>query len=186
MISYIKGEVLVKGKGFLIVKNQGIGYKVFVSQKTQEKVQQGETKEFFTHFFNKNEQAELYGFLSFQELEIFEIVGKISGVGPKAALKVASLGGADKLQKAVETQNFDYFSNIKGLGRKKIQKIILELGGSLKGLVGEKTIKKEDESLRALTSLGFSTSEAKRALSKISKDIILPEEKVKEALKFFN
>ena len=186
MISYIKGRVLAKKDKFLILERQGIGFKIFVSHETLEKVKQGEEREFFTHFCNRNEQPELYGFLSFQELEIFEIIEKISGVGPKAALKVASLGDADSLQKAIEAQDVNYFSNIKGLGKKKIQKIILDLGGSLKGLAETKLDRKEDEALKALTALGFSIKEAKEALSKVPNDITIPEKRVQQALKFFN
>ena len=186
MIAYIKGKVLIKKQTFLIIERQGIGYKIFVSSQALDKIHKEETIELFTHFSNRNEQAELYGFSSFQELEIFEALEKISGVGPKAALSVASLGNVNKLKQAVETQNFNYFSIVKGLGKKKIQKIILELGGSLNGLIKEKTIKKDDEALKALMSLGFSATESRQALLKVPNNIISPEKRVQEALKFFN
>ena len=78
MISYIKGKILIKKEKFLIIERQGIGYKIFVSQKTLKEIREDEEKEFFTHFCIRKEQVELYGFLSQEELEIFEIIEKIS------------------------------------------------------------------------------------------------------------
>ena len=100
MIAYIKGKILAKKGDFLIVEQQGIGYKIFVSKKTQTKLKKGQEKEFFTHFCVRNERPELYGFLRMDELEIFELIEKISGIGPKGALLIASLGAIDELKKA--------------------------------------------------------------------------------------
>ena len=160
MISYIKGKILIKKEKYLIVERQGIGYKIFVSEKTLERVKQDEEKEFFTFFVLRKEKLELYGFLTQEELTVFETVEKISGIGPKGAMLVASLGTIAQLKKAVEAHNFKYFSQIKGLGKKKIQKIILELGGNLKEF-NKSLIKKDDQAMRGLLSLGFSSQEAK-------------------------
>jgi|AntAceMinimDraft_18_1070375.scaffolds.fasta_scaffold00158_19 Holliday junction DNA helicase RuvA len=182
MISYIKGKILIKKEKFLIIERQGIGYKIFVSQKTLKEIREDEEKEFFTHFCIRKEQVELYGFLSQEELEIFEIIEKISGIGPKGALLVASLGSIDKLKKAVEKHDFQYFSKIKGIGRKKIQKIILELSGSLKGLTKEKFTIEQDQAQKGLTNLGFSITEAKMMLEKVPEDIKEPEKRIQKAL----
>jgi Holliday junction DNA helicase RuvA len=184
MISYIKGKILIKKQKFLIIERQGIGYKIFVSEKTLEKIKQGEEKEFFTFFVLRKEKLELYGFLTPEELTVFETVEKISGIGPKGAMLVASLGTIGQLKKAVEVHNFKYFSKIKGIGRKKVQKIILELGGSLKEF-NKSLIEKDDEALRGLLSLGFSSKEAKEALGKVSDDIKEPEKRIQKALQFF-
>ena len=185
MISYIKGKIRTKDKDFLILENQGIGYKVFVSQKSLEKIKEGEEKEFFTYFVLRNEKPELYGFLTPEELEIFGVIEKISGIGPKGALLIAALGTIDELKKAVETHDFKYFSKIKGIGRKKVQKIILELGGSLKELTKDNSIKKGDEALKGLIALGFSSTEAREALEKVPAEIEDPSQRVQKALQLF-
>jgi Holliday junction DNA helicase RuvA len=114
-------------------------------------------------------------------LEVFEILEKISGIGPKAALIIASLGNLEDLKKAVETQDFKYFQNIKGVGKKKIQKIILEIGGQIKK-IGEFSIPRKDEALKALVSLGFSSEEAKEALEQVPKEITDIDKRIKKAL----
>jgi len=185
MIAYIKGKILAKKGDFLIVEQQGIGYKIFVSQKTQAKLKKGQEKEFFTHFCVRNERPELYGFLRMDELEIFELIEKISGIGPKGALLIASLGAIDELKKAVKNQDFKYFSKIKGIGTKKVQKIVLELGGSLRELTKDEPIEKDDEALKGLRALGFSVAEARKALEKVPKEITEPEKRIQKALQMF-
>lgn len=184
MISYIRGKILIKKERYLIVERQGIGYKIFVSEKTREKTKQGEEREFFTFFALRKERPELYGFLTPEELIVFETVEKISGIGPKGAMLVASMGTIGQLKKAVEAHDFKYFSQIKGIGKKKVQKIILELGGSLKEF-DKNLIKKDDEALKGLLSLGFSSKEAKKALEKVSDDIKETEKRIKKALQVF-
>jgi len=184
MISYIKGKILIKKERYLIVEREGIGYKIFVSEKTLEKIKQGEEKEFFTFFVLRKEKPELYGFSTLEELTVFETVEKISGIGPKGAMFVASLGTIGQLKKAVEIHDFKYFSQIKGIGKKKVQKIILELGGNLKEF-NKSLIKKDDEALKALSSLGFSSKEAKDALEKVPDDIKDTEKRIKKALQVF-
>ncbi|MEA3453118.1 MAG: Holliday junction branch migration protein RuvA [Patescibacteria group bacterium] len=181
MISYIKGKILIKKDKFLVLERQGIGYKIFVSAKTLEKIKLGEDREFFTFFTLRKEKLELYGFLTQDELTVFEIIEKISGIGPKGAMLVASIGTIDELKSAVEAHSFKYFSDIKGLGKKKIQKIILELGGSLKEF-NKSSIKSDDQALRGLSALGFPTKEAKEILEKIPEDIKEPEKRIQKAL----
>lgn len=185
MISYLKGKIKVKDKESLILENQGFGFKVFVSDKTLTLVQEEQEIELYTGFVVRNEKPELYGFLSPQELSVFEIVEAISGIGPKGALLISSLGSLKDLKKAVEDRNFSYFSKVKGIGKKKVQKIVLELGGSLKDL-GKENIQKEDEALKALISLGFSRREAEQALQSIPKELSRTKERVQAALQFFN
>lgn len=185
MISYIKGKIKFKDKDFLVLEQRGVGFKIFVSEKSLEKVKQGEEKEFFTYFILRKEKPELYGFLTQEELRAFEAIEKISGIGPKGALLIACLGTIDELKKAVQAHDFEYFSKIKGIGRKKVQKIILELGGSLKDLNRNDSIKKDDEALKGLISLGFSSAEAKDALKKVPKEIKKPEKRIQKALQFF-
>ena len=184
MISYLKGTIKEKDNSFIVLENQGIGFKVFVSEKSLKEIKIDEQKEFFIFFAMRKEKPELYGFLNKQELKVFEIIEAISGIGPKGALLISSLGSFGELKKAVADNNAEYFSKIKGIGRKKVQKIILELGGSLKDL---KNIKKSDsEALKALASLGFSRAEAEEALESVPEEIRGTKERVQIALKFFS
>ena len=184
MISYLKGTIKEKDNSFIVLENQGIGFKVFVSEKNLKEIKIDEQKEFFIFFAMRNDKPELYGFVNKQELKVFEIIEAISGIGPKGALLISSLGSFDELKKAVAENNSSYFSKIKGIGRKKVQKIILELGGNLKDLKNSK--QSDSEALKALASLGFSRAEAEEALESVPEEIRGTKERVQTALKFFN
>jgi Holliday junction DNA helicase RuvA len=181
MISFLSGKVLIKKESFIILEKNGIGFRVFLSKSCLEKIKEGDKINLFCCLCVRNEKPELYGFLTFEQLEVFEILEKISGIGPKAALIIASLGNFEDLKKAVETQDFKYFQNIKGVGKKKIQKIILEIGGQIKK-IGEFSIPRKDEALKALVSLGFSSEEAKEALEQVPKEITDIDKRIKKAL----
>ena len=162
MISFISGTVLLKEKDYILIEKGGIGFKVFLGEGSLSQIKEGESVKIFCYFCIRNEKPELYGFLNVEQLKIFETLEKIPGVGPKIALKIASKGTFKELMKAIKEKDFSYFQEVKGLGKKKIQKIILEISGDL-----EKTqpkISQQDKALLALVSLGFSQKEAKEAL----------------------
>ncbi|MCD6271078.1 Holliday junction branch migration protein RuvA [bacterium] len=180
MIGFISGRVLLKEKDYLLLEREGIGFKIFLGENSLSQIKEGENVKLFCHFCIRNEKPELYGFLNIEQLKIFETLEKIPGVGPKVALKIASKGSLEELMKAIKEKDFSYFQKIKGLGKKKIQKIILEISGDL-----EKTqpkISKQDKALLALVSLGFSQKEAKEALRKVPSEIKDYEERIKKAL----
>lgn len=181
MISFITGKVLVKTESFIILEKNGIGFKVFLSGKNLKKIKEKDSIDVFTHLCIRNEKPELYGFSEIDQLRVFELLEKISGIGPKAALVIAALGGLKDLEEAVKAQDFKYFQNIKGVGTKKIQKIILEIGGELRRAECLSTPKR-DGAEQALTSLGFSLKEAKEALRQVPAEISDVEERIKKAL----
>jgi len=130
-------------------------------------------------FISQN-NIELYGFLNRDELESFKILNGISGIGPKTALSLASLGTIKEIQEILERGELPPY--IKGIGQKKLQKIILELTGRIKEV--KKSRNEEDkEVIEALVKLGIPRQRAKESLSKISPEIKTTEEKIKEALK---
>lgn len=180
MISFISGRVLVKEKDYLLVEREGIGFKIFLGEDSLFQIKEGENIKVFCHLCIRNEKPELYGFLNIEQLKIFETLEKIPGVGPKIALKIASKGTLEELMKAIKEKDFSYFQEVKGLGKKKIQKIILEISGDL-----EKTqpkILQQDKTLQGLMSLGFSQKEAKEALKRVPPEIRDQEERIKKAL----
>jgi len=179
MISYIFGSVLSKSNGWAIIENNGIGFKIFLSPGDLDILVDGKEAKIYCKFFLKNENPELYGFLSQNQLIVFEILEKISGIGPKAAMLIAPLGTLEKLKTAVESQDYAYFQNIKGIGTKKIQKIILEISGEIKKL---DNLFQEDEALTALVNLGFPSVRVKESLKNIDLKLAL-EERIKQALR---
>lgn len=184
MISYIKGTILAMTSDYIILDLGNIGYKVFIAEEMQKKFSIGDEVSLFCHLhMRKDETMELYGVPSFEHLRLFGLFKNISGVGPKAALLLSSLGNLKEFQKAVEMQDEAFFGRVKGIGKKKVQKIIFELTGKIKDLDKMKLSGEDEEVLSVLVSLGFSKQKAKDALSQVSKDIQKTEDKVKEALR---
>lgn len=186
MISYLSGAIITRTDAFIILDVNGVGYKVFVSGRTLEKIpENGQDVKLFCHLHIRENTMDLYGFLSHEELDLFEMIGDISGVGPKASLQIASIGSLHDFKKAIAAQDERFFAGIHGIGRKKIQKIILELTGKIEKLEGGKKGESDEdrEVMDALINLGFPRQRAREALSQIPKSAKTTEEKVRAALK---
>lgn len=185
MISYLKGKIIIKKDKFVVLDVNGVGYKVFLSQKAFDKIGDIDGSASLFCYLNVRENAlDLYGFLRSEELELFELVIGISGVGPKAALEISSLGPKDKLKEAIDLQHEEIFEGILGIGKKKARKIILELSGKIKDFDSFVSKKKEtDPVLDTLVNLGFPRNKAKQALSELPSDIEDDEQKIKKVLR---
>ena len=182
MISYLCGKIILKEENFIILDVNGIGYKVFLSQKNIEKISENnKVLKLFCHLNVRENCLDIYGFLTYEELEFFKLLEEISGIGPKASLKITSIGSFGEFKKAISIQDEKFFNNISGIGKKKIQKIILELTGKIREISKEKIIE-NDEAQEALVGLGFSREKSKQALSKISQEIQDTKERIKQAL----
>lgn len=182
MIRYLKGDVIAKKGKFIILDVNDVGFKVFLSQKTLLKVSENQKGLKVFCFLDVGENKfDLYGFLENKELELFELVEKIKGVGPKAALEISALGPLEKIKERIKEKDSALFKGIPGIGRKKAMAIVLELSGEIEKL--EEKPKEKDEAEDALANLGFPRERAKEALKQIPKQGKNTEEKVKEALK---
>ena len=187
MISCLQGRIILKKEKFIILNVNNIGYRIFLSKKTLNSIsKEVDLIKLFSFLYVRENILDLYGFLSWEERELFEFLIGISGVGPKAALEISSLGPLDKLKRAIQEGNGAIFEGILGIGRKKAKKILLELSGKIKEdefLNKKQERATEDPAFGALVNLGFSKAAVKYALSKIPKEIENTEEKVKEILK---
>jgi Holliday junction DNA helicase RuvA len=180
MISYLNGAIILKKEKYIIVEVSGVGYQVFLSSKNLLKVPEtgGQVKLFC--FQNVKEDAlDLYGFFSHEEMDFFETLMSIRGVGPKSALDIASLGSLEKIKNRILSGDVKLFEGIPGIGAKKAMTIILELTGKIKMLDGAKP---KDPALDALVQLGFAKQQAQEVLKHIPSDVSSMEERVKAAL----
>jgi len=187
MISCLEGKVILKGERFVIVETGGVGYRIFVGPSVFVKIGKNNDRiKLWTHLHLREDSAELYGFLEYAELEFFETLIQISGVGPKSALGVLNVAPLDTLKHAIASGEISYLTKVSGIGKKIAEKIILELRDKLGkiGYTGEKAfLKEEEDALRALRSLGYSYSEAREALKQVSSKISGTQDRVKESLK---
>jgi|SRR3989344_6527201 len=184
MISSLNGKIIFKKEKFVIMEVAGIGYKVFLSHQTALKLPEvGENVKLFCFQNVKEDALDLYGFLTYNELDFFEVLTDIRGVGPKSALDIASLGSLEKVKHRILAGDVKMFEGIPGIGAKKAMTIILELTGKIKILSNAKQKGSADPVEDALTQLGFSRQQAKEALKNVPPEVKTMEEKIKIALK---
>lgn len=186
MIGSIRGKIILKTEKFLIVETAGVGYKISVSPDTLSKTSKiGEEIMLWIHTHVREDALDLYGFKDKQELEFFEMLINVSGIGPKGALAILGITSIETLRKAIGTGDTSYLTKISGIGRKTAEKIVIELRDKLASGISEKSgtsLQGELDALEALKSLGYSQNEARGALKKVSSDANI-NTKIREALK---
>jgi Holliday junction DNA helicase RuvA len=184
MISKITGEIIHKADKFIIIETNGIGYKVYGTTELISKVKEAETAKIWTYLAVRENALDLYGFSDKKELDFFELLITISGVGPKTALNILNVANVDSLRKAISTGETAHLTKVSGLGKKMADKIVLELKGKL-GSYEEINLglKEEIDALEALKSLGYSHKESREALQEIDKSHTTTSARVKAALK---
>lgn len=185
MIASIEGKIALKEGRFAVVDVGGIGYKVFLPLTVGAKVKVGESAKFWTHLHVREDAMELYGFLEKDEMEFFENLISISGIGPKSALGIISLAPVATLRRAISSEDTSYLTKVSGIGRKTAEKIVLELKDKF---AGEKEIpgsitEHDPDVLDALLSLGYTPKEAREMVQRIPADIKGRESRLKEALR---
>ncbi len=183
MIGSIKGKIILKTEKFLILETVGVGYKINVSPDTLSKIQKQDKEVFFfVHTHVREDTLDLYGFLEYPELEFFEMLISVSGIGPKGALTILGVTSIETLRKAIGTGDTSYLTKISGIGRKTAEKIVLELRDKMGEEKKGTSLQGELDAMEALKSLGYPQSEIREALKKVSPDANT-NAKIREALK---
>lgn len=181
MIGSIKGKIIKKAEKFVIVETNGVGYKIALTPDSMTRVKEGSEFMLFIHTHVREDAFDLYGFLDYEELEFFEMLITVSGIGPKGALVILGVASIETLRKAISSGDLAYLTKISGIGRKTAEKILIELRDKV-GTETEGTLQGELDALEALKSLGYSQHEARNALKQINSDTDT-NTKVREALK---
>ena len=187
MITFLDGTIELKGEKFVVVNIGGVGYKVFAGMETLRKIsEKGASVKLWTHQHVREDSLDLYGFIAYAELDLFEMLIGISGVGPKSALGILAIAPVDTLKKAIATGDTSYLTRVSGVGRKTAEKVVLELKEKLAGrgvIVEAPELKDEADVLDALVGLGYSQREAREALSGVAQNIGGVEKRLGAALK---
>ena len=174
---------------FLIIDVCGVGYKVSATNETIEKAKLSKLIGVWTHMAVREDAMDLYGFDSKEELDFFELLISISGIGPKTALSILNLATMPTIQRAIISGDSSYLTKVSGIGRKNADKIVLELKDKLTVVLddeGTASAQNHADSLEALRSLGYGEREAREALKKVPKDVTDTGECVKLALKILS
>ncbi len=187
MISQIIGKIEEISEKYVLLtpSSNGLSYKIFVPRMSLKNLKTGETAKFFTRVYIRETSQELYGFLNKDELNLFEQLLTVSGVGPNNALNILSGASIESLITAIIKGDSKILNQIPGIGRKTAEKIIIELKEKLikTGIKLDTNLLSDSDARDALVALGYSDSQARNALSQVSEKIITLEERIKEALK---
>ena len=185
MIASISGTIRHKGMHHLVVDVAGVGYKIFVTTDTALEREVGESVFLWTHLAVRETALDLFGFSEREDVETFELLITISGIGPKTALGILNVASPTMLRQAVASDDTSYLTKVSGIGKKNAEKIVLELRDKLVTTADDKRsdLRSEGDALEALVSLGYSERDAREALKQIPKEIEGTSERVKQALK---
>ncbi len=182
MIAYLKGTIkyISIKRNFIILENNGIGYRIFVTPKKNWNL--GDQIDLFIYTYKRENELKLIGFNNPSELELFEDLISVSGVGPKVAVTLIHSLGVDKIVRVIQDQNIEELK-IKGVGKKTAQKIILELKGVLvKNDLPSVENNTQEEVVEALKSLGYNLKEINSALEKFIINDDMTEEDILKGL----
>lgn len=182
MLSYIEGKVKNIGKDFLVLLVAGLGYKIYTGESLLRKVKTRENLELFLYDHVYDAGHDLFGFLTEEELNFFEELDSVNGVGPRSALLIVSKYRPDELKQSILRGETHLLTKISGIGKKTAGRIVLELKGKLAEGDERPYTETDEEVVSALASLGYSRKEVARALEGLELELSA-EEKIKQALK---
>ena len=175
MYSYFKGEIAEKNTDSIVIDCNGVGYLIGVSTRTLAEIGDvGQTAKVYTHFHVREGEMTLYGFLTREEKTMFEKIITVNGIGPKAANSILSIMTVTELAVAIVAEDAAAIARAPGVGKKTALRMILELkekvdNSELTGAYNQmpqiKNTSVTQEALAALMALGFSSTEATRAIS---------------------
>ncbi len=193
MYAYINGKIADKANNYVVIDNSGIGYKIYMSLAAIEKLPDvGETQKVYTYYHVREDNISLYGFLSNEELRMFELLLSVSGIGAKLALQILSAISPSSFALAVISNDVSKIVKIPGIGSKTAARIVLELKDKLKTEEAisknekiEKAIHmddKDNEAITALQVLGYTRKEIEKAIEHIDTENSSVEEIIRKAL----
>lgn len=181
MIAFVSGTVAAIEENAAIIDTGAVGYRVFMSPYGLSALSVGETAKIYTYLKVAEDAMDLYGFLSAEEISMFRRIISVSGAGPKAGLAILSVLRPAEFALAAVTGDFKTITRANGVGPKLAQKICLELKDKLDNAdfiktSGDRTtsvpipVKTDNEAVEALCALGYSQTEAARAVSQAEGD----------------
>jgi Holliday junction DNA helicase RuvA len=189
MIRMLRGTVIARGKDYLVIDVNGVGYKVFVPEPAALAADNNQEIILHTYLQVREDALNLFGFADAEELAMFELLLGVNGVGPKVALATLSVLSPDMLRMAVAAEEPAMIARVPGVGKRTAEKIVIDLRDKVKQTSGLQTIAYatdvDSEVIDALISLGYSVVEAQRAVQKLPKDAEGVEERLRLALSHF-
>lgn len=187
MISYLSGKILNKGEGFVIVLVDRVGYKITVNEGLYSRLGVGQEADLYVYQYVRENALDLYGFETFEKLNLFELLISISGIGPKSALNAVYVAPVDRFKETIARGDPSLLTKVSGVGKKTAERAVLDLSGKIGELpfssTGDQGAAGNNEEIEALTGLGYSKQQAMDALRRVDSDITDSGERIREALR---
>ncbi|MDO9509726.1 MAG: Holliday junction branch migration protein RuvA [Candidatus Magasanikbacteria bacterium] len=188
MISLIKGKIINNdGEKITVLTAGGVGYDIAVNINGTSFFKVGEETEILTYLVVRETTMELFGFKNKEEKSLFEKFLLVSGVGPKTALHLLSLGTISEISSAIARSDVAYLTKVSGMGKKTAERLIVELknkvGANPELNLGEGFSNEVGDVIEGLMALGYSGSQARETMQKLQGDDKTSEQLMKEALK---
>lgn len=206
MIRYVQGMLVGNAIGEIIVDNQGIGYAINVPVSIDEYLPSlGEEVKIYTYFSVREDAMQLYGFINYEDLQMFKLLISVNGIGPKVALGIMGALSSDEIRYAVMAEDEKTIAKAPGIGAKSAKKVILELKDKIDleemllqgtdAVQNKKTLQSQDskqqdqsivrEAIEALVVLGYSKTEATKAVKAVEMtEEMTVEELLKQSLMY--
>ncbi|MGA1863151.1 Holliday junction branch migration protein RuvA [Deferribacter thermophilus] len=187
MINYIKGKLSVKKPDFIVVEAYGVGYHIYISLNTFSNLpNEGDEVKIFVQQILKDDGISLYGFISENERDFFNLLIKVSKVGPKLALSILSGFNVEELKECIATKNHIKLASIPGIGKKTAERIVVELKDKLDSVeveIESGDVQILEDVVSALVNLGYKKQDCLKVVKKLDINNFSFEELLKEALK---
>ena len=190
MLYSLSGKLIIKKSQFAVVEASGFGLKILISEKTSKNLPKIESKtKLFCSLAVRRDGVDIYGFLSEKEMEVFELLNSVSGIGPKSALEITGASNIEKFLAAVSGARADILEKSWGVGKKKAERIVLELKDKLgkfkiidtKGEILDLDFDKDLKSV--LKNLGYKQKEIEEAVKNLPENLAGLEKRLRAVLK---
>ncbi len=189
MIAFLDGKVELIREHWLILNVNGVGYRVNVGAGIASRLLVGEKTSLYTYTHVREDALSLYGFLNIDELELFELLLTVSGIGPKAAMNILSVATPEKIKSSIVNQDPTLLYSVSGIGKKVAEKVVVELKnkvGATGSLFTSFAKESTEEVYEALLQLGFKSNEISQAIATLPSELNTTQEKIKYCLSVLN
>ncbi|GAB6100287.1 Holliday junction branch migration protein RuvA [Halanaerocella petrolearia] len=194
MIAYLEGELLRQDLEYIVVKSDGIGYKVYLPASLQDSLKIGNKVELHIYTYVREDAITLYGFTTIEELELFERLLGVSRIGPKVALGILDSMSVREFKLAIINGEVKTLKQIKGIGNKTAKRLILELQekvevDDLTETEGKSITNDEiNDAIKGLINLGYTKQHARQAVKKVTadKEELEVEDMIKNSLQYLS
>jgi len=192
LYEYIRGKIVGIKEEYIVLDNNGIGYKIFTSENSISKLELNEIKTMYIYFNLREDGVYLYGFIDEEELEMFNLLLLVSKIGPKTALGTLSTLTPNQIKNAIITKDLDTLCTVPGIGKKTAERVVLELKDRLKDHIvveDDDIIEDTNEintAIHGLMSLGYTRGETMKSIKKINTENLNAEDIIREGLKILS